>query len=325
MLFYILRRILYALPVLIGVNIITFALFFIVNSADDIARIHLGNKYVTAEQIKDWKVAHGYDQPLFFNEQGAGINKITDTLFFNKSVKLFAFDFGESDQDRNIGADIKERMWPSLMIAVPTLILGLLLNISSALLLVFFRQSYLDALGTIVCIITLSISGLFYIIFGQYFFGKLLRLVPISGYGDGLSIIKFIILPVFVGLVSGIGSGTRWYRTIFLEEVGKDYVRTAKAKGLAEIRVLFKHILPNGMIPILTGVVVVIPVLFLGSLVLESFFGVPGLGSYTIDAIRQQDFAIVRSIVFLGSVLYIVGLVLTDISYTIVDPRVRLK
>ena len=127
------------------------------------------------------------------------------------------------------------------------------------------------------------------------------------------------------GLVGGIGSSTRWYRTIFLEEMGKDYVRTARAKGLSEQMVMYRHVLRNGLIPILTGVVVILPLLFMGSLITESFFSIPGLGSYTIDAISSQDFAIVRSMVFLGSVLYIIGLLLTDISYTLVDPRVRLQ
>jgi peptide/nickel transport system permease protein len=149
--------------------------------------------------------------------------------------------------------------------------------------------------------------------------------VPISGYGGGLEAWRFLILPVLIGVVSGIGSSTRWYRTIFLEEVSKDYVRTARAKGLPETIVFFRHILRNAMIPILTGVVVVIPLLFMGSLLTESFFGIPGLGSYTIDAINAQDFAVVRSMVFIGSVLYIVGLILTDISYTLVDPRIRFE
>jgi peptide/nickel transport system permease protein len=134
---------------------------------------------------------------------------------------------------------------------------------------------------------------------------------------------KFLILPVVVGLIAGIGSGTRWYRTLFLEEMEKDYVRTARAKGLSEMAVLFSHVLKNAAVPILTGVVVLLPLLFLGALITESFFGIPGLGSYTIDAINSQDFGIVRSMVFLGSVLYIVGLILTDIAYTWVDPRVR--
>jgi len=155
--------------------------------------------------------------------------------------------------------------------------------------------------------------------------GKLLMLVPISGYDTGLNATKFLVLPVIISVVAGVGSGARWYRSLFLEEIEQDYVRTARAKGLTETQVLFKHVLKNAMIPILTGVVVILPLLFMGSLITESFFSIPGLGSYTIDAINSQDFAIVRAMVFLGSVLYIIGLLLTDISYTWVDPRVRLS
>ena len=194
---------------------------------------------------------------------------------------------------------------------------------SATVLLAFFRASVIDFWGVVLCVALMSISGLFYIIGGQYLISKLWRLVPISGFAAGLDAWKFVILPVAIGVISGIGSSARWYRTIFLEEIGKDYVRTARAKGLSELTVLFRHVLRNAMIPILTGVVVVIPLLFMGSLLTESFFGIPGLGSYTIDAINAQDFAVVRAMVFIGSVLYIVGLVLTDLSYTLVDPRVK--
>ena len=325
MISYILRRIAYAFPILIGVNIITFVLFFVVNTPDDMARMQLGVKRVSDATITNWKEERGYDKPILWNKNAESIKKITDTIFFQNSVKLFVFDFGRSDSGRDIGHDISQRMWPSLAITVPSLILGLLSYISFGLILAFFRGTYVDVSGVILCVIMMSISGLFYIIGGQYLIGKFLHLVPISGYDTGLHAVKFTILPIFIGLIGGIGVSTRWYRTIFLEEMGKDYVRTAKAKGLSETRVLYQHVLMNGLIPILTGVVVILPSLFMGSLIVESFFAIPGLGSYTIDAISRQDFAIVRSMVFLGSVLYIIGLILTDISYTLVDPRVRLK
>ncbi len=324
MIAYIIRRVLYAIPILIGVNLITFVLFFVVNSPDDMARMHLGVKRVTQEAIEKWKAERGYDQPLVINEDAAGLQKITRTIFFEKSLALFAFEFGRADDGRSIGREIQARMWPSLAIAVPTLIIGILVEISFALLLAFFRGLYIDIWGVVICIVMMSISGLFYIIGGQYLISKLWHLVPISGYDMGVNSFKFIVLPVVIGVIGGMGAGIRLYRTLFLEELGKDYVRTARAKGLSELRVLFTHVLKNAMIPILTGVVVILPVLFLGSLILESFFGIPGLGSYTIDAIQSQDFAIVRAMVFLGSVLYIIGLLLTDISYTLVDPRVRL-
>jgi peptide/nickel transport system permease protein len=320
---YIIRRLAYAIPILIGINLLTFYLFFVVNSPDDMARMHLGMKRVTPEAIEKWKADHGYDKPLLFNEAEGGTGQLTDTIFFEKSVRLFAFDFGYSDDGRDISFDIGQRMLPSLAIAVPSLLIGLLVNITFALLMAFFRGTYIDVSGVILCVVLMSISGMFYIIGGQYLLAKLFRLMPISGFESGVDAIKFIILAVVIGVVSGIGSGSRWYRTFFLEEAGKDYIRTARAKGLAESLVLFRHILRNALIPIVTGVVVILPLLFMGSLLLESFFAVPGLGSYTIDAINNQDFAIVRVMVFLGSVLYIIGLILVDITYTIVDPRVH--
>jgi len=325
MLAYIVRRSLYAIPILIGVNLITFWLFFVVNSPDDMARMQLGMKRVTPEAIERWKADHGYDKPLLYNEAAEGAAKLTDTIFFDKSVSLFVFDFGTADDGRDIGYDIRQRMWPSLALAIPVFLVGLLVNITFALLMAFFRATYVDYAGVVLCVVLMSISALFYIIGGQYLISKLMHLVPISGYDGGLSAFKFLVLPVVIGVISGIGAGSRWYRTIFLEEVNKDYVRTARAKGLPERVVLFRHVLKNAMIPILTGVVVTIPMLFMGSLITESFFGIPGLGSYTIDAIRAQDFGIVRAMVFLGSVLYILGLLLTDLSYTLVDPRVRLS
>jgi peptide/nickel transport system permease protein len=210
-------------------------------------------------------------------------------------------------------------------VAVPVFIIGLMVNITFALMMAFFRATYLDFWGVVLCVAMMSISAMFYIIGGQYLVSKLWNLVPISGFAGGTDALKFVVLPVAIGVIGGIGAGSRWYRTIFLEEIGKDYVRTARAKGLRETVVLFRHVLKNGMIPILTGAVVVIPTLFLGGLLTESFFGIPGLGSYTIDAIQAQDFAVVRAMVFLGAVLYIVGLLLTDISYTLVDPRVRME
>jgi peptide/nickel transport system permease protein len=322
---YILRRVLYALPILIGVNLITFSLFFVINTPDDVARIHLGVKRVTPEAIAKWKEERGYDRPLMYNSRARGVARLTDTIFFQKSFSLFAFRFGSADDGRDIANEIRTRMWPSLAIALPVFLLGLAFYVSFALMMAFFRATYLDFWGVVLCVGLMSISSLFYIIGGQYLLSKLWNLVPISGYGTGLYAAKFLILPVLVGIVSGTGAGARWYRTIFLEEIGKDYVRTARAKGLSEWRVLYKHVLMNAMIPILTGAVVVIPVLFMGSLITESFFGIPGLGSYTIDAIHAQDFAVVRAMVFLGSVLYIIGLILTDISYTLVDPRIRLE
>jgi peptide/nickel transport system permease protein len=322
MLAYVIRRVLYAIPILVGINVITFALFFLVNTPDDMARMQLGQKRVTPEAIEKWKAERGYDKALFFD---ARTNSFTNTIFFEKSVRLFAFDFGRAEDNRDIAGEIRSRMGPSLALAIPVFLVGLAVNITFALGMAFFRATYLDFWGVVLCVAMMSISALFYIIGGQYLVAKLWHLVPISGYAGGLDAAKFVVLPALIGVVAGIGAGGRWYRTLFLEEMTRDYVRTARAKGLAESAVMFGHVLKNAMIPILTGVVAVIPLLFMGSLLSESFFGIPGLGSYTIEAIQAQDFAVVRAMVFIGSVLYILGLLLTDLSYTLVDPRVRLE
>jgi len=322
---YVIRRLLYGVLILIGVNVLTFILFFAVNTPDDMARLAIGGQRVSQEAIERWKIEHGYDKPLFFNHQATGTQQLTDTVFYQRSVPLLTMEFGSSDAGRDISREIRMRMGPSLALALPTFFLGLFVSVVFSLLLVFFRATRLDFWGVVLCVILLSISSLFYIIAGQWLFAKVLRLVPYSGFAEGLDMIKFLALPVLVGVISRLGPEARFYRALFLEEVGKDYVRTARAKGLTERVVLFRHVLRNAMLPILTGTVSAIPLLFMGSLISESFFGIPGLGSYTIDAINAQDFSIVRAMVFLGAALYIVGLILADISYTLVDPRVRFE
>ena len=322
---YIIRRTLYAIPILIGVNITVFLLFFVVSSPDQMAQRILGDKNITQEDLDNWKKQNGYHLPLWFNTETSGTASLTETIFFQKSVKLFFFDFGTSDANNiDITSQISQRMWASLAIALPTFLIGVLVNITVSMIVAYYRATYVDFWGTIVAVILMSVSTLFYIIGGQWVFGKILRLFPISGYDTGVDMVKFVILPVVIGIIGGVGAGIRFYRTLFLEEVNREYVRTARAKGLSEAVVLFKHTLKNAMIPILTNVVLVIPLLFMGSLVMEAFFAIPGLGGFTIEAIHAQDFAIVRSMVYIGSVLYIIGLLLTDISYTLVDPRIRL-
>jgi len=321
---YILRRIGYGLLILVGVNLATFVLFFTINTPDDMARLNIGGKRVTQEAIEKWKVERGYDKPLLFNGAAGGMQKLTKTIFFERSLQLFAFNFGASDTGRDIGYEIRQRIGPSLAVAVPTFLLGVLATVTVALMMVFFRATYLDFWGVTLAVVLMSVSALFYIIVGQFFFSTLLKLVPISGFAGGWSMVVFLALPILIGVVARLGADALLYRTMFLEEIGRDYVRTARAKGLSEAAVLFRHVLRNASLPILTSTVAVLPLLFLGGLIMESFFGIPGLGSYTIDAINAQDFAIVRSMVFLGSMLYIVGLILTDISYTVADPRVRL-
>jgi peptide/nickel transport system permease protein len=323
---YFLRRFGYGVLILIGVNLFTFFLFFTVNTPDDMARLNIGGKRVTQEQIDKWKAERGYAKPLYWNPRAEGNAKVTDTILWDRSVSLFAFDFGRSDAQNavDIGHEIRTRMGVSLQLAVPLFTLQVFASTAFALLLVFFRHTRIDFWGVVVCVVMLSISSLFYIIVGQVLFSRMLHLVPISGYAGGLDAVKFLILPVLLSLLARLGTEARLYRAMFLEEIGKDYVRTARAKGLSEALVLFRHVLKNALIPIITSAGSYLPYVFLGSLVFESFFGIPGLGAFVIEAISGQDFAIVRSMVFLGAALYIASYVVIDLAYTWADPRVRL-
>jgi peptide/nickel transport system permease protein len=324
---FILRRFAYGVLILLGVNLATFILFFTVNTPDDMARLNLGGKRVTQEAIEKWKSERGYDKPLYFNPGKQGTEQVTETIFWERSVSLVALEFGRADSESagDIGHEVGQRMGVSLQMALPLFVLQVIASTAFALLLVMFRNSRLDFWGVVSCVLMLSISSLFYIIVGQYLFSRVLKLAPISGYAPGLDAIKFLVLPIGLSLIARLGGEARLYRAMFLEEIGKDYVRTARAKGLSESIVMYRHVLRNALIPIITSAGSYLPYVFLGSLVFESFFGLPGLGAYVIEAIGKQDFAVVRSMVFVGSLLYIATFALIDVAYTWVDPRVRLS
>jgi peptide/nickel transport system permease protein len=323
---YIVRRVVYGALVLLGVNLATFFLFFTVNTPDDMARLNIGGKHVNQAVIDKWKAERGYDKPLWVNSARQGVERVTDTIFWDRSVSLFSLRFGRADAESagDIGHEVVTRMGVSLQLALPLFILQVIASTAFALLLVMFRNTGLDFWGVVACVVMLSISALFYIIVGQFLFSRVLKLAPISGYAPGLDVVKFLVLPIGLSLLARLGSEARLYRAMFLEEMNKDYVRTARAKGLAEVAVLARHVLRNALIPIITSAGSYLPFVFLGSLVFESFFGLPGLGAYVIEAITKQDFAVVRTMVFVGSLLYIATYILIDVAYTWVDPRVRL-
>ncbi len=313
MLRYVLRRIAYAVPILVGVSLLTFFLFYAVYTPEQMARKNLSTKNPTPAQIEEWVKEHGYDKSR--SEQ------------FSKHMKeLLLLRFGKSDATKqDIWERIRAGVGPSSYIASLIFVCSIITSISLALVAAYFRGTYLDLWITFLCVLMMSIVYMVYIIAGQYVFGKILKLSPLGGWRGGLDAARFVILPMIIGVIYGLGSTVRLYRTFMLDEMNQDYVRTARAKGIGERGVLLRHVLKNAAIPILTSSVAVIPSLLLGSLLLEQFFGIPGLGSLTVDAINSQDFAVVRAMVFLGTVLYIVGLILTDISYALVDPRVRLE
>ncbi len=320
MLAYIVRRTAYGVVVVLGVLFFLFALFFLVTKPDDIARKAIGDKAMPAV-IAQWKKNHGYDRPLW---PGAGHMK--DNMLVEHYRRMLTFDFGRSDADDSLIIERIERsVGPSLSLTFPEFVLGLSFGLGISLFVAFFRETYIDRSTVVLSVLGMSISSLLYIIGGQYLIGKTLRWFPISGFDASWTVrARFLALPIVVGVAAGIGSSVRFYRTVFIEDIYKDYVRTARAKGAGELRIMTRHVLPNAMIPILTNVVTEIPFLLMGSLLLEASFGIPGLGSLTVDAINANDFATLRTMVYIGSLFFVVGQILTDISYTIADPRVRL-
>ena len=325
---YLLRRVAYGAVTVLGVLFLLFILFFTVTEPDDIARKALGEK-ARPEVYLQWKKNHGYDRPLFLNRTHAASDarRYTDTLLFDHFRRMLTFDFGRSDADDSpIARRLADGAGPSLSLTVPLFVFGLLLGVAAALFVAFFRETYIDRAVLVLCMLTMSIASLLYIIGGQYLVGMLLKWFPISGFDPDPAVLsRFLALPVLVGVMTGFGSDVRFYRTIFIEEMNRDYVRTARAKGCGDARVMVRHVLRNALIPILTNIVIAIPFLFTGALLLESFFGIPGLGSLTVEAIQSNDFSTLRTIVFLGALLFILGQILTDLSYALADPRVRLS
>jgi len=312
MLRFVVRRLLQAIPTVLGVLAVTWFLFFGTVSAETIARRNLSSKNPTQEQIQGWIKDHGYDAPPLVQLRRG-------------TLDLLRFRFGTSDSTKeDILGRIRQGAGPSMAVAGTIFVATVLGAILTAVVAAAFRGTYVDKTVTVLCVVGLSVVYTVYVIAGQYFLAKQFRYGPVWGFDAAHGIWKYIVVPSLIGFSAGVAIEIRLYRTFLLDEIGQDYVRTARAKGVPETSVLLRHVLRNALVPILTNTVAVVPGLILGGLLLENFFGIPGLGSYLVDALAANDFAVVRAMVFLGTLLYIVGLILTDIAYAIADPRVRL-
>lgn len=308
---YLIRKLLSTIPTLLGVAVIVFLLFNVVGG--DPTYQMLG-RHADAKQIAELRHEYGLDQPQYIQ-------------FIQFLKQIVTFDFGRSYATKQpIGKMILDGLGPSLTLMIPAFFLTTFLAVSMGLLVAYFRGKWIDKLVVVICVFGMSVPVLAYILFGQYFLAFRLGLFPISGYESAWpEALNYIALPMVIYVIANLGYDVRFYRTAILEETNQDYVRTARAKGLSEPRVFFKHVLKNSMVPILTNVVIEIPLLILGAFLLESFFGIPGLGSITIDAVHNSDFPVIKAMTILVAILYTLGNLATDILYTVVDPRVSLK
>jgi len=308
---FLVRRVIGAIPIIFGVALVVFVLFNVVGG--DPALMMVG-KHATTQQIADIRREYGLDRPL-------------PIQFLNYLKDICTFDFGRSYATRQKISDmIWNGMGPSLSLTLPAFFLTTVISVLLGLLVAYFRGRFVDRIAVLFCVIGMSIPILAYILFGQYYLAYELKMFPISGYDYSFpGRFEYLALPILLWILLSVGFDVRFYRTAILEETTQDYVRTARAKGLSEPTVYLKHVLKCSMVPIVTNVVLQIPLLVLGAFLFETFFGIPGLGSITIDALHNSDLPVIKTMAFVTSLLLIFGNILTDIIYTLVDPRVKLK
>ena len=309
MLRYALRRVLEMIPTTVGVLLLTFALFNVVGGSP--AEAVLG-KNASDESIAAFNRQYGFDRPLVFARDSQFVRFLSD---------LARGDFGYSVEYDEPVLDVLARgVGPSLSLTVPILVGSVVVGLALALGAAAFRGRAVDHAVLLASAVLMSVNYVVWVLAGQFFLAYRLGLFPVWGYRNAF----YLVLPVLIGIVSSLGTDVRFFRTALLDEIYRPYVLTARAKGLARPVILVRHVLRNALIPIVTYVSLSIPGLFTGSLLLEGFFGIPGLGAVAINAIHSADMAVVRAVVVLGALLYQFVNLATDLLVAALDPRVRL-
>ncbi|MES2832594.1 MAG: ABC transporter permease [Pseudomonadota bacterium] len=309
---YILRRLWQMLPTMFGVILLVFLLFNWVGG--DPAYV-LAGKMSNPEQIANIRRQLGVDQPVY----------IQLWIFIKQIVTA---DFGSSwSTGETVANIISTRLGPSLTVLIPLTILETVLAVALALGIAFVRGSLTDRAIMVACTVGMSISILVYIIVFQYWLGYKLGLFPVQGWGDSLAenLFRYSLLPILIGLAVSVAPSLRLYRTFVLDEVNQDYVRTARAKGVSERRILWVHVLRNAAIPIITHVMSNLPALLIGAFLIERFFSIPGIGREVILAVERSDFPVIKAITVYVAAATMLFNLLTDLMYQAVDPRVELK
>jgi peptide/nickel transport system permease protein len=307
---FILRRLLYMIPIFFGITLVTFVLF---NVAGGDPAAQAAGRYATPDQIASMRAQMGLDKPLL-------------NQYFDLVTQLFTFDFGRSwSSKQQISHLITAGIGPSMTVTLPGFLLSLLITIPLALFVAHKRGTFIDKATLIVCLAMTAISSVVYVLAGQYFFAYRFGMFPISGWDpswDGRW--QYAALPIIIMVSLSLGAYILFFRTVFLDEMYQDYVRTARSKGLSNTKILLKHVLRNALVPIITLVVLQIPFLITGSLLTESFFGIPGLGGLIYQAIQEADFPVIKAMTIISAVLYMIFQLISDILYALVDPKIRL-
>lgn len=316
---YAFKRILEVIPTTLGILLLSFLLFNVVGGSP--AETILG-KNATKESIAAFNHRYGYDKPLIVGDGGSGFAGYFDSQFFNFVKGVAKGDLGYSTELNEPVLDVLKRgVGPSLSLTVPILFFGAMAAIALAMLASAFRGRSVDRAILLGSTVLMSVNYVVWVLAGQFLLSYKLKLFPVWGYESAF----YLVLPAMIGIVSSLGVDVRFFRTAILDEIYKPYVLTARAKGLSGATIMFRHVLRNALIPIVTYISLSIPYLFTGSLLLESFFGIPGLGSVSINAINSSDMAVVRALVVFGALLYQFVNLVTDLAYAWLDPRIRLS
>ncbi len=304
MLRFVIRRLIHSALTVFGVMLMTFLLFRVV--AGDVSADYVNPRLGQAGRDV-WKHNHGLDRPWY-------------AQFKDHLVTSVTFQ-GESYQtEEKLTTIIRKRAGYSLALTVPALMLGWISAMVISCFVAYYRDTWIDRIGVLLSVLGMCIPFLAYMILGQWL---MFKISPSSAWG--LRYRANIYLPIGISVIAGLGASVRFYRTIILDQVNQDYVRTARAKGAPLTTILFKHVIRNCMLPILTNLVMAIPFLIMGSLILENFFGIPGLGGLLIDSITRRDVPIITGLTYLTSLIYVISLLVTDLLYGVFDPRIRLN
>lgn len=320
---YFLKRVLLLLSIIITVHFATFFLFFSLYTPSDLARVHLGEKADSQEIVEAWVASHHLNKPLFYDSSEKGWDSYRNTLFFDHSLSLFALDLGEDLHGERITKLIQPRLLPSLMITFPQFFFSVLLSLYLSFMIIRYHRQWGYQLLYTCITLGLSISPLFFLLFAQKVFAIELKLTPISGF-DSTSPLVFMILPNIAGLLAGFSSQTRWYVGLMRQELYQRNLLMRTYEGMPLSLLVDKHLFRQSLVPIVTSLTVSIPLLITGSLLLETFFSIPGLGSLSLQALGEKDFFVIRAVTIIGVVLYCIGILMTDLLYLKVDPRVKL-
>jgi len=320
---YIVRRILLTIPTVLGIVLLTFILFSLVSQNP--ARAYAG-KQASPQTLKAIEHKMGLDKEKFFDWKKAAHERSFSALFDTQFFDLLFFRFPQSMRyEEPVWQLLKTKAPVSLAIQIPAFLILLGLELVIALYVATHRGKFMDLLVTSISILGMSIPALSIYLGAQWFFGAKIKIFPVAGWESGFYAIQFAALPILCVVFSQLGWGARFYRTVVLDELNSDYVRTARAKGLPQREVLLTHVLRNVAIPVVTNTVAALPFLVTGALVLEHLFQIPGMGELTVQAIFNQDRSVVMGIVYLTSIAYCLALLVNDILYAVVDPRVSLR